>query len=297
MNISELRTPIRIYWDLPPASGAGADFDCLAVAEQIVSLKILNLDLTASVSTPGPLYLALLERFATVPMAVSLTIPLPAANAELMAPVGRYRLRNIHMGISSSEELSAAALVLTTVAGVKQGISFMVTAENYHQLPEVLSFCITHGLMLVLPMQRLETGGDFLVLSRHERQELSDRLNAVGATNVSQVVIHDPFLWRAFFPALGFPDGRCQAANTMLSITATGDVYPCPSLPVKLGNVAEMSLTSIAGSAEKKSLREKLVRTPLGCDACIELEGCYGGCRGRGYCATGSWEEPDPGCL
>jgi GeoRSP system SPASM domain protein len=145
-------------------------------------------------------------------------------------------------------------------------------------------------------MQRLEIGGDCFQLGKAERQELAGRLREVGNLDKMRVTIHDPFLWRVFFQAVSFPNGSCQAANTMLHIAANGDVYPCPSLPVRLGSLATTPLSVIAVSPEKMNLRARLVSPPQGCLACAEVSNCLGGCRGRGYCVTDSWDEPDPGC-
>ncbi len=296
MSISELRTPIRIYWDLP-AEESATGVDCLSIAGQIVGLKILSLDITASVSTPSSIYQAVLERLAAAPMAVSLTLPLAAITPTIMGQLSSYRLKNLNIGLTEKSELAAVKdLNFKTGKAPAFGVSFAVDGNNYHQLPEVYSFCAGNGLSLILPMQRLMLGGEHFALDKVRRQELSDLLKEVVKPEKMQVVIHDPFIWRAFFPTVHFPEGSCQAANTMLSITADGDVYPCPCLPVGLGNLNGMSLAAIAHSTEKQNLRGELTRTPAGCDDCSELTSCYGGCRGRGYCATGSWDEPDPGC-
>lgn len=296
MKINELKTPIRIYWDLP-AEESDTDIDCLSVAEQVVGLKILSLDITASVSTPSVIYLSVLKVLSSAQMAVSLTIPLAALTPAIMFELSGYRLKNLHVGITTSDELDEVKeFVFSTGKTPSFGISLAVDGSNYHQLAKVYSFCADQGLSLVLPMQRLTPDGQWFALKKAQRAELSDLLKEVIKPEKMQVVIHDPFLWRAFFPRVNFPEGSCQAANTMLSINAEGDVYPCPCLPVSLGNLKKASLALITASVEKKALRMKLTVTPAGCNDCAELASCFGGCRGRGYCATGSWEEPDPGC-
>lgn len=294
MNITELKTPIRIYWDLPAGD---SDLACLDIAEQIVRLKILSLDLNAAANSSPQIYLSLLERFSSVPIALSLTIPLSVLTKERYTEILRYRFKNLYLLLDDAAALASInPAELKTAGGPALGISFDVTEKNYLQLPQVYSFCAAHGLSLVLPMQRLLQGGGFFALSQVQRQKLSTAIKEIVKPDKMQVVIHDPFLWRVFFPTLHFPEGSCQAANTMLAISANGDVYPCPSLPVTLGNLKDTDLPSIAHSSEKKGLRERLLKLPTGCDGCIELVGCFGGCRGRGYVATGSWDQPDPGC-
>ena len=298
MNISELKTPIRIYWDLAPHE-PGQDLDYLQIAEQIVGLKILSLDLTETASAVSHACLAILERLSLERIAVSLTLSLEAITPAVLSQLSRLRLKVLFASVTNSADLPAVQALrqsLPGAAGLQIGVSCAVTRGNCHDLPAILSFCVACGAPLVLPMQRLEMGGDCFQLGKAERQELAGRLREVGNLDKMRVTIHDPFLWRVFFPAVSFPNGSCQAANTMLHIAANGDVYPCPSLPVRLGSLATTPLSVIAVSPEKMNLRARLVSPPQGCLACAEVSNCLGGCRGRGYCVTDSWDEPDPGC-
>jgi GeoRSP system SPASM domain protein len=111
-----------------------------------------------------------------------------------------------------------------------------------------------------------------------------------------KITVHDPFVWRAIFPDTPFPEGRCQAANTMLAIDSSGIVYPCPVMPVAIGDLKKQTLKEIAASAAKKELRARLLQLPQDCSGCAAAEACKGGCRGRGERVFGSWEGIDPGC-
>jgi len=294
MNISELKTPIRIYWDLPVCDNG---VNCLSIAEQIIALKILSLDLTVEKGTSDAIYLPLLERFASAQLSVSLTIPFADFTPAFQSRISRYRVKNLYAAIEGASDLARITPGDFKVTGVPSpGVSFIVTKDNYQQLPDIYSYCARHGFLLVLPMQRLLHENDYFALNREKRSELSGLIKKTAKPAGMKVTIHDPFLWRVFFPDIHFPNGRCQAANTMISIAANGDVYPCPSLPVVLGNVNDTTLSLIVLSEGKKELRKKLLKTPKGCNGCADIEGCLGGCRGRGYVATGSWEAPDPGC-
>ncbi|HLO27364.1 MAG TPA: SPASM domain-containing protein, partial [Geobacteraceae bacterium] len=176
-------------------------------------------------------------------------------------------------------------------------ISFPVTRENWRELPELVTFCRERRILrLVLPMQRLYHGESPFLLDSEEQRVLAESLAAAGGVAGMDLTIHDPFLWRAFNPGVPFPQGGCQAANTMLAIAPNCDVYPCPTLPVRLGAIGEASLKEIAVSAEKKEFRRELLEHPAGCRGCPELAGCRGGCRGRSYAIHGSLAGADPAC-
>ncbi|HEX9078592.1 MAG TPA: SPASM domain-containing protein, partial [Desulfuromonadaceae bacterium] len=111
-----------------------------------------------------------------------------------------------------------------------------------------------------------------------------------------EITVHDPFLWQAFNPGVPFPQGGCQAANTMIAVAPDGRVYPCPALPVLLGRLGTSSLKEIVASPAKKEFRLGLLEYPAGCAGCPEIHICKGGCRGRAFAAHGSLNERDPGC-
>jgi GeoRSP system SPASM domain protein len=145
-------------------------------------------------------------------------------------------------------------------------------------------------------MERLAAGESPLCLTREERACLAGRVAHAAFAGNLQITANDPFLWRVVNPGVPFPDGICQAANTMLAIDPAGNVYPCPAMPVLLGNLQTASCREIVLSALKKEVRAKILEQPSGCTECPMLDDCRGGCRGRGLYSHGSWEKPDPGC-
>ena len=88
----------------------------------------------------------------------------------------------------------------------------------------------------------------------------------------------------------------CPAGISYLSLRPNGDVYPCPFLQIKVGNIREQSLSDIwYGSEVLKSLRNRgLLKGE--CGKCEYKETC-GGCRGRAYAVNGDYLAEDPVCL
>jgi GeoRSP system SPASM domain protein len=145
-------------------------------------------------------------------------------------------------------------------------------------------------------MQRLMTRTNCFSFSAEERDELTERLAGIERPSWLKVTIHDPFLWRAFYPNVEFPNGGCQAANTMLYISPELDVYPCPMLPVKIGSLRETPLKDMIRSEKKAKVRQDILKRPVDCVSCGGANECKGGCRGRAFVQTGSLEQPDPAC-
>jgi len=138
-------------------------------------------------------------------------------------------------------------------------------------------------------------GSDCFYINKKEREELARKLNKINHENI-KLIIHDPFLWRVFYPSINFPGGGCQAANSMIYISPDGIIYPCPSMPVKLGDLKTQKLKEIILSPRKKELRKNLCIPPEECIDCNEQKQCMGGCRGRAYVLKGSLGYKDPAC-
>ena len=297
MNLTELKTPIRLYWDLS-SRPADVKLDYLGICEQIISLRILSLGINETAPVVSDGCMTVLDRLKNQPVSTSLTVSPSALDTATLSLLHGFNVRLLLVRASTLDDLRIVPR-LKGSDGLKTplGISFDVSAKNYALLPDVLSYCVENGVQhLVLPMQQLQAGEDCFQLGRSEREGLSSRLAGIDRPPTMKITIHDPFLWRVFFPTVSFPEGSCQAANTMLYIDGNGDVYPCPTLPCRLGNLAGTALRAIVESTEKKDLRKRLTTPPAGCTSCAELEQCRGGCRGRGYFLSESWDEADPGC-
>jgi GeoRSP system SPASM domain protein len=233
---------------------------------------------------------AVLEHLRGKPVSVSLTVPYSAW----------LSLAGTSSNLIGVKELLVACDNLESLGEIPSevGLSFFVNRDNWRELPEVVSHCRNRGLnRLVLPMQRLYNGEEPFLLNRSEQEILENALAAGGGIDGIRLTIHDPFLWRAFNPKVPFPQGGCQAANTMISIAPDGGVYPCPTLPVRLGEIGGgTSLKEIIISPPKNELRGKILSAPAACDNCPEITVCKGGCRGRSYVAHGSFDGVDEAC-
>jgi GeoRSP system SPASM domain protein len=285
----ELATPISIYWDLPETADTGS---LLRICTDIIACRPLMLNLREPGPAIGEGAAAVLERLDGEPIRVSLTLPVTAleGTAPLLRDPDRVELL---LAVGHPNALAAG----TEEEPGAVGVSFTVTRENWLLLPALVATCRERRMLrLVLPMQRLYNGESPFFLDRREQLTIATALAAAGGVAGMNLTIHDPFVWRAFNPGLPFPQGGCQAANTMLAIAPSGDVYPCPTLPVVLGNLGEASLKEIMLSPVKKEVRRLILTNPADCRACGELSECRGGCRGRGYAVHGSLAGADAAC-
>jgi radical SAM protein with 4Fe4S-binding SPASM domain len=91
-----------------------------------------------------------------------------------------------------------------------------------------------------------------------------------------------------------YAHGSCPAGKYYCRITPTGDVTPCPYMPVAAGNVRQTSFATLWRQAEVfVDLREP--RLGGRCGACEFAKIC-GGCRCRAYATFGDYLAEDPAC-
>jgi GeoRSP system SPASM domain protein len=292
MSLPELATPIRIYWDLTPLPESPPDL--ARIAAEIIDLKILNVDMTATGGSIPPACLAAVASLAHSRIAVTLTVSPAPLSAAFFDALATAPPRELLVEIGSQAELDRLRPLPPEVAG----ISFPVNDNNWQQLPQIITCCADNGIRrLVLPMQRLYHGEQPFHVPKQGLETIAAALASFRPAPEMRTTAHDPFVWRAIFPHTPFPEGRCQAANTMLSIDSSGIVYPCPVMPVALGDLRTTPLKEIAKGDAKKKLRAELLRLPRGCADCADAAACKGGCRGRGERTFGNWDSIDPGCC
>ncbi len=296
MNLKELAFPIRMYWDLFPAPYDSA-INYRSICDQIKEMKFFTLNLmdgSPQLSNPCMEILNLLK---SEMINVSLTVTPSVLSSETVRMLSDLRVHELLINIDKKDDLG---LIAESVQQYKDGTltigaSFQVSERNYMHIPEVLSFCLEKDIhRLVFPMQRV-TDGDCFYVSREDGNAITAGLKEMNFENM-KITIHDPFLWRIFYPAVSFPGGGCQAANSMAYITPEGKVYPCPTMPIELGDLNVSSLKAILSSKAKKDLVKSLHQSPDECNGCEELRGCMGGCSGRVYVLDGTVSRRDPAC-
>jgi GeoRSP system SPASM domain protein len=180
--------------------------------------------------------------------------------------------------------------------------------EAMDLLPEIIeSFADSRvgelHLTNVNAVRSLARKGYVPIASPERIRAVSERISDLRVSlSGKKLIVHDYFLWRALkgkFPRE--TGGRvefsgCQAASGLVYIDWDGNVYPCDSLPVRLGNLLETPFDRIWNSPARSSLLAGIRSAPAACSGCGSYEGCLAACRGLAYIASGDAGAPDPGC-
>jgi GeoRSP system SPASM domain protein len=298
MNLNELSSPIRIYWDLSPVS-LDSSLDYLKICEEILELKVLKLDIWNAGFFLSAECFNILKRLKSENIKISLTISSLILSPSILKLFSRLKVSELFLEIGSKGLLKTLIqkIAYCNTGDLPLGVSFPLTNENYRDIPDILSLCESMDIgNLIFPIQRLIKNRNCFYIGKRDRETLASRLSEINYENI-KLIIHDPFLWRVFYSKEKYSEVGCQAANTIIYISPDGGVYPCPSMPAKLGDLSEANLKEIISTDKKRDLRKRLVNPPEGCLSCYELKMCNGGCRGRAYVLNNSLDDPDPACM
>ncbi|MBI2089695.1 MAG: radical SAM protein [Deltaproteobacteria bacterium] len=92
-----------------------------------------------------------------------------------------------------------------------------------------------------------------------------------------------------------YAQGSCPAGKYYCRITPSGDVTPCPYMPVTVGNLRQQTFSAIwQDKPAFNHLRDARLRGR--CGAC-EFSRICGGCRCRAYATYGDYLAEDPACA
>lgn len=186
------------------------------------------------------------------------------------------------------------------------GISFAPDEETIHLLPGVLeefadSLVEELHLPNVAAVRALASKGHIPLPRPEQFREVSEKISASRPSlNGKRLVVHDFLLCRMLRDL--FPGGEagtridfsgCQAASRLAYVDWDGNVYPCDSLPIRLGNLLETSFERIWGSPARQRIVEAIREVPVDCESCSAYIGCFGGCRGLASLAAYGWLSPD----
>lgn len=169
------------------------------------------------------------------------------------------------------------------------GIETIICRQNYGELEDLWIWARRQGIIPYIEMMTLQgraTEHPELEVSIGEVRTLFEKLAVIDAEQFDNRWVPHPPLAAS----------QCARHEYSCTVTANGDVQPCPGVSVTAGNIRENTLAEVLGNS--KPIQElRNIRTMIKgrCGECQFGEYCYG-CRGHAYQVTGDYLSEDPLC-
>jgi radical SAM protein with 4Fe4S-binding SPASM domain len=226
-------------------------------------------------------------------------------------------------GMSGAHQRTMDAIRFAIEEGIRCSVRTVVTRENADEIPALFEWQRQAGVheMILLSEFPLGRGAqetrEATRAKAQEMRELYQRTLAQLRRHAEPLGIEvpPPYTYRhtgvllrrdgavegqkaEFYQSVmvrGFERCRgCVIGKYFISPQPNGDVYPCPFLPVSIGNLRERSIRDLWRESE---LLQRVRRRELGgiCGDC-EIKTECGGCRARSYALTGDPYAEDPLC-
>ena len=189
-----------------------------------------------------------------------------------------------------------------------RAVAFTPDADTIGALPAVLEeFAGTGARDLHLPnvnaIRAVAAMGHVPIPAAGQVREACEEIARAAIDLAGKtLVVHDYFLWKALrerFPAAvgdRIDFAGCQAGSSLVHVDWDGNVYPCDSLPIRLGNLLETPFERIWRSPAREKVFAAIKATPGACERCGAFSACLGACRGLAFAARDSFDAPDPSC-
>ncbi len=229
-------------------------------------------------------------------------------------PVIHDRLRNV----PGTFDKALKAIRACMDVDLKVVVTTMALRSNFAEIPQMIDFILDLGVdqvaiydlvpngrgkemmdemmlqeqreSLIRYLQRMQEEKEMIFVFSGGNPlypEIASEMHRTNGTNPPGLLLKE--FW------IDAPVG-CHAGINYFSLRPNGDVYPCPFLQIKVGNVRDQSLTEMwYGSELFKTLRNRSLLKGE-CGECEYREAC-GGCRGRAYAYSGDYLAEDPVCL
>lgn len=288
--------PVRVRWDVDFRERAGR---VKRIARRVAEASPLFVELHISGKRGVKELPGIVAELQKTGSRVSLHLPLlPQASA----------IHRLGYPVEYVWDVGASAGFLARLPEGAKAISFVPDEDCADELPEVVAEFADSGLSEL----HLPNVNAVRAVAAHGRvpvpgiERLRSAAGAVAALGLplpgKRLLVHDFFLWKSLSAAFPGATGErvefsgCQAGTALAYVDWEGNLYPCDSLPIRLGCLENESFEEAWNTPARARVADALRSTPRACEGCGERRGCLGGCRGMAYLASGSFDAPDPAC-
>ncbi len=169
------------------------------------------------------------------------------------------------------------------------GAQTVICRPNYDELPNMWRWLRVRSIIPyfeAITYQGRAKDHDSLAVSPNDLHALFTKLSRIDRDEFD---IH----WEPKPPVAAF---TCRRHLFSCTITAIGDVIPCPGVDISAGNIRQAPLAELLSKSEVFKNLRNIRKTIKGkCRTCELSQECYG-CRGMAYHYSGDYLASDPLC-
>jgi radical SAM protein with 4Fe4S-binding SPASM domain len=185
-------------------------------------------------------------------------------------------------GVPGAWERTVKGIEALQAAGISVQTNSTVTRKNRESLDFMPSFLKSLGIRrfsmnLYIPSANLEKAPELLV----RYSEIGDFVDEMKKRSQREGMV---FFWYSPTPlciynplARGLGNKSCAAADGLVSVNPQGDVLPCSSYNLPLGNLLTQSFKDVWFSARAAAFKQKRY-APDSCRACDSFIACQAAC-------------------
>ncbi len=175
-----------------------------------------------------------------------------------------------------------------------------ITRLNLNEIEKIFSFAEKNKVNAVnfFPMVPVGRGklNENLVLSKKEFRKFLIKIVEIKKNSSTTKLLTDHPLIALLDINLSRSLRICPAGIISISITPTGEVFPCPYFPISCGNILKESLKKIwNNNTLLNKLRDDNFLSEK-CKVCKFKDSCRGGCRALAFIEFGDINYEDPLC-
>ncbi|HEY4186302.1 MAG TPA: radical SAM protein [Polyangia bacterium] len=275
--------------------------ELLAVMGDVRAAGCLFLSLTGGEVLTHPDLFALLDRARDLNLAVQLLTNGTMLRPGIAGKLARYpnllgasiSLYGASAGVHDGITQVVGSFVRTwegverlRAAGVAVRLKFIVMRQNAHE---------TEAMMQMATARDFPYSVDLTITARHDGTDgsLAARVESAQLESLYRGPLR-PLLPPGRRPPPAAETFNCNCARGNCAISATGDVYPCISVPWSAGNVRQQSFGDIwRGSPVFNHIRGLTLQSFAKCAPCPDRGYCTHD-RGAAFNATGDYTGADP---
>jgi radical SAM protein with 4Fe4S-binding SPASM domain len=191
-------------------------------------------------------------------------------------------------------------------------VACTISRYNNVEVDEMIQLCISHGIKNLIFSRLIHAGNAIknsnIFLNRDElnsiflhllqkKIEIADKLNLIFIHNPVLIPYVKKMKFNSKIKKELIQSLSCGAGKRICWITSTGDLTPCPVIPITLGNIRKTPFEKIWKENEVlNQLRNCTQYINQDCARCRSFALCEGGCHADAYGVTNNLFLKDPMC-